>query len=238
MGMKRIGRHYLRQCKAPLAAYNRLQMDLMQRYVARGRSLDRWFQHRAAMFRRRYGWMLECRPRRRATGLSVRAWLVASICAAGVTSLAASPRMASIGGATAFAFGDYIVMLERHENALEREVQWLHEATHVAQFREGGTLRTAARWLTSAPARLDLEAEAYATGLCVHRRALPWAEWERLAKRESFARWLVEMPAYRLRSVSREEAAKRLDLYYRGGLGCDALLQKVADAPAPVFELR
>jgi hypothetical protein len=41
-----------------LRIYNRLQLAMMERFVARGGTLEEWCATRAAAFRRRFGWLL------------------------------------------------------------------------------------------------------------------------------------------------------------------------------------
>ena len=41
-----------------LAAYNHLQVRLMTRWVAKGRSEQEWIDRMACVFARRYGWIL------------------------------------------------------------------------------------------------------------------------------------------------------------------------------------
>ena len=58
--MNLLGRSYLSTSPTPLAAYNRLQAALMERFLKRGGTIDRWVECFAPLFRRRYGWL--CRP--------------------------------------------------------------------------------------------------------------------------------------------------------------------------------
>ncbi len=54
-----LGQWYLSKSPTPLAAYNRLQIVLMRRFLRRGGTMDAWMQEIAPAFRRRYGWICE-----------------------------------------------------------------------------------------------------------------------------------------------------------------------------------
>lgn len=54
-----LGRWYLACSHTPLAAFNRLQLSLMKRFLARGGSLDAWMARIAPVFRERYSWLCE-----------------------------------------------------------------------------------------------------------------------------------------------------------------------------------
>ena len=60
--MTLLGRSYLSKSPTPFAAYNRLQAALMERFLKRGGSVDRWVESLAPLFRRRYGWLCQPEP--------------------------------------------------------------------------------------------------------------------------------------------------------------------------------
>ena len=60
--MRLLGESYLAKSPTPFAAYNRLQVALLQRFMHRGGTLERWIERFAPIFRRRYGWLCEPVP--------------------------------------------------------------------------------------------------------------------------------------------------------------------------------
>ncbi len=54
-----LGEWYLSRHGTRFAAFNRLQIALMKRFVAKGGSVERWMDRIAPVLRSRYSWLCE-----------------------------------------------------------------------------------------------------------------------------------------------------------------------------------